>query len=150
MRAAGAIVECMISIFPPLTPDFPALWLKSLRRGLEFCESAAPAVRTPCRPGDRHAGPANVPKYRAGSAQCEPATFARPQYCADLASDVLIGVCCSHTPQPLHKALRPHPAGCAHTAASIHYRLPVNPKHRALVSLSSSKIHTRLRKPGIR
>ena len=31
MRAAGAIVECMISIFPPLIPDFPALWLKSPR-----------------------------------------------------------------------------------------------------------------------
>lgn len=78
MRAAGAIVECMISIFPPLTPDFPALWLKSL-----------------CRPCERH-------------------------------------------------------AGCAHTAASIHYRLPVNPKYRALVSLSSSKIHIRLHMPGIR
>lgn len=78
MRAAGAIVECMISIFPPLTPDFPALWLKSL-----------------CRPCERH-------------------------------------------------------AGCAHTAVSIHYRLPVNPKYRALVSLSSSKIHIRLHMPGIR
>lgn len=150
MRAAGAIVECMISIFPPLTPDFPALWLKSLRRGLEFCESAAPAVRTPCRPGDRHAGPANVPKYRAGSAQCEPATFARPQYCADLASDVLIGVCCSHTPQPLHKALRPHPAGRAHTAAIIRYRLPVSSRHPALFFLSSARTHTRPHMPGIR
>lgn len=78
MRAAGAIVECMISIFPPLTPDFPALWLKSL-----------------CRPCECH-------------------------------------------------------AGCAHTAASIHYRLPVNPKHRALVSLSSPKTHTRPHMPGIR
>ena len=46
MRVAGAIVEFMISSFPPLTPDFPALWLKSLRHGPQYCK-ARRTVRLP-------------------------------------------------------------------------------------------------------
>lgn len=61
MRAAGAIVECMISIFPPLTPDFPALWLKSL-----------------CRPCECHAGRAHtaaIIRYRLPVSSRHPALF---------------------------------------------------------------------------
>ena len=59
MRIAAAIVECMISIFPPLTPDFPALWLKSL-----------------CRPCERHAGRAHtaaIIRYRLPVSSRHPA-----------------------------------------------------------------------------